>query len=84
MKKSLCSLSVFLALGLTSALAGSTKTYQVTGPVLDVTDSLIVVQKGDERWEIARTPDTKVKGTLAKGAKVTVFYSMTAASVEVK
>ena len=84
MKKSLYSLSVILALGLTSALAGSTKTYQVTGPVLDVTDSMIVVQKGDERWEIARTPDTKVKGTLAKGSKVTIFYSMTAVSAEAK
>ena len=58
--------------------------YQVTGPVLEVTDSKIVVQKGKEKWEIARTPDTKVTGDLKVGAKVTIEYSMTAKSVEVK
>lgn len=60
------------------------KTYQVTGPVVDVTDETITVQKGTEKWEIARTPDTKVTGELKKGAKVTVEYRMTAASIEVK
>ena len=66
------------------AVAAQPKTYQVTGPVLDVTADLIVVQKGDEKWEIARTADTKVKGDLKKGEKVTVEYRMTAAAVEVK
>jgi hypothetical protein len=72
------------ALMVTAAFAAPVKTYQVTGPVLDVSDSVIVVQKGDERWELARTPDTKVKGNLVKGAKVTIFYTMTAVNVEVK
>ncbi|HVC11314.1 MAG TPA: hypothetical protein VNE59_06740 [Burkholderiales bacterium] len=58
--------------------------YQVTGPVLEVTDTKIVVQKGKEKWELARTPDTKVTGELKVGAKVTVEYSMTAKSVDVK
>ncbi len=58
--------------------------YQVTGPVLDVTDSKIVVEKGKEKWEIGRTPDTKVNGDLKKGARVTVQYRMTATSVDVK
>ncbi len=66
------------------ALAAATKTYQVTGPVLEVKDDVIVVQKGKEKWEIARTPDTKVKGELKVGAKVTIEYRMTAASVEAK
>lgn len=66
------------------ALAGSAWAYQVTGPVLEVTDSKIVVQKGQEKWEIARTPDTKVSGDLKVGSKVTIEYSMTAKSVEVK
>jgi hypothetical protein len=60
------------------------KTYQVTGPVLDVTDSTIVVQKGKDRWEIARAPDTKVTGELKKGSKVTVEYKMTATTIESK
>jgi hypothetical protein len=60
------------------------KTYQVTGPVLEVTDTKIVVQKGDEKWEIARDSDTKVTGDLKVGAKVMVEYRMFATKVEVK
>jgi hypothetical protein len=58
--------------------------YQVTGPVLEVTDSKIVVQKDKEKWEIARDKDTKVTGDLKKGARVTIQYRMTATSVDVK
>ena len=49
------------------ALAAQTKTYQVTGPVLDVTADTITVQKGNERWEIARSADTKVTGEPQEG-----------------
>jgi cytochrome c1 len=66
------------------AVAGSAWAYQVTGPVLEVSDSKIVVQKGKEKWEIARTPDTKITGDLKVGSKVTIEYSMTAKSVDVK
>jgi hypothetical protein len=68
----------------TLAFAGSTWAYQVTGPVLEVTDTKIVVQKGKEKWEIARTADTKVTGDLKVGSKVTIDYTMSAKSVEVK
>lgn len=64
--------------------ASSAWAYQVTGPVLEVTDTKIVVQKGKEKWELARTPETKVTGDLKAGSKVTIEYSMTAKSVEVK
>jgi hypothetical protein len=67
-----------------SALAGPGKTYQVTGPVLELTDAKIVVEKGKEKWEIARTPETKVAGDLKVGAKVTIEYTMTAVDVAVK
>jgi hypothetical protein len=66
------------------AIAGPPKTYQVTGPVLELTDDLIVVQKGKEKWEIARTRDAKVTGDLKVGSKVTIEYRMTAATIEVK
>jgi hypothetical protein len=73
---------------LTSLLLVSTSIavddYQVTGPVLELTDSKIVVQKGSEKWQIARTPETKVSGELKVGAKVTIHYTMSAKSVEVK
>ena len=56
----------------------------MTGPVIEVSDSKIVVQKGKEKWEIARTPDTKVTGDLKVGSKVTIEYTMTAKSVDAK
>ena len=58
--------------------------YQVTGPVLEVTDSKIVVQKGKEKWEVARDAGTKVTGDVKVGDKVTVEYRMTATSIEAK
>ena len=82
--KRLCALSLVCLLAVPAAFAAGPKTYQVTGPVLDVKDDVIVVQKGDEKWEIAKNKDTKIKGDLKVGAKVTVIYSMSAASIEVK
>ena len=73
-----------LALGTVALLAAAPKTYQVTGPVLSVTPDLIVVQKGNEKWEIARDASTKVTGEIAVGSTVTIQYRMTAASVDVK
>jgi hypothetical protein len=67
----------------TAALAGPVQ-YQVTGPVLEVRDDAIVVQKGNEKWEIARDKATNVAGDLKVGSKVTVFYTMHAAKIEVK
>jgi hypothetical protein len=66
------------------AMAAGPKTYQVTGPVLEIKDNIIVVQKGKDKWEIARDKDTKVKGDLKVGSKVTIEYTMTAATVDVK
>jgi hypothetical protein len=72
-----------LALSATAFAAGA-KTYQVTGPVLEVTDAMIAVQKGKDRWEINRDANTKVTGDLKVGEKVTVTYTMSATEVEVK
>jgi len=67
-----------------SAFAGAVKTYQVTGPVLEVTSDMVAVKKGSDRWEIALGPETKVTGDLKVGSKVTIEYRMTATKVEVK
>ena len=75
------SIGVFAVLML---VAPAAMAYQVTGPVLEVTDTKIVVEKDKEKWEIARDKDTKVTGELKKGAKVTVQYRMTATSIESK
>jgi hypothetical protein len=76
--------AVLMTLAPAVALAAAPNTYQVTGPVLELKDDLIVVQKGKEKWELARTADTKIKGELKVGSKVTIEYRMTATSVEVK
>jgi hypothetical protein len=84
-------LRIVLAVAVVAALAApaavqaaSAKTYQVTGPVLAVDDSTITVQKGSDKWEIARDASTKITGELKVGAKVTIEYRMTATAVEVK
>jgi hypothetical protein len=80
----LTALALMLALGGGAAFAAQPNTYQVTGPVLEVRDDVIVVQKGKEKWEIARDKDTKITGELKVGAKVTIEYRMTATAVEAK
>jgi len=76
--------AVLLGLIGVPAHAAAPKTYQVTGPVLELTADTIVVKKGSERWEISRDASTKVTGDLKVGATVTIQYRMSAASVDVK
>ena len=68
----------------TAALAAAVRTYQVTGPVLELTAEKIVVQKGNDRWELAREAGTKIIGDLKVGEKVTIEYTMAATKIEVK
>ena len=74
----------FLSIFSASSAFAATKTYQVTGPVLEVSDSSITVQKGKEKWEIARDASTQTQGEVKKGEKVTVEYRMAATSIEAK
>jgi hypothetical protein len=73
-----------IAVFLSTSLPAATKTYQVTGPVLEIRPDAIVVQKGSEKWEISRDDSTKVTGDLKVGSKVTIEYRMSATSVTVK
>ncbi len=65
-------------------VAPTAMAYQVTGPVVEVTDAKIVVDKDGEKHEMAVNKDTKGAGKVKKGDKVTVQYKMTATSIEVK
>jgi hypothetical protein len=56
----------------------------VTGPILEVNDRMIAVQKGKDRWEISRDSSTKAGGEMKVDDKVTVHYTMTATSIEAK
>ena len=83
MKKVILVIAVLL-FTVSFAYAAGPKSYQVTGPVLDVKDDVIVVQKGSDKWEIAKDKGTKVAGDLKVGQKVTIQYQMKATEIEVK
>jgi hypothetical protein len=72
------------ALLVAPASAAAPKTYQVTGPVVELNADTIVVMKGKDRWEIARDATTKVTGDLKVGSKVTITYRMSATAIDVK
>jgi len=82
--KKLCILCavVLLSLFCVQSAVAAAKTYQVTGPVVELTDKMIVVQKGDEKWEIARDEATRILGVVKVGEKVTIHYRMTAVKIE--
>jgi len=83
MKKILIFACAFLFV-VTVAFAAGPKTYQVTGPVLEVTSDMVIVQKGKDKWQIGRDAATKVTGDLKVGSKVTIDYTMKAVTVEAK
>lgn len=83
MKKVILLIGVFL-LTVSFAFAAGPKSYQVTGPVLEVKEDVIVVQKDKDKWEIARDKGTKVTGDLKVGQKVTIQYQMKATEIEIK
>jgi hypothetical protein len=74
-----------LALGLlfvNLSHAAAAKSYQITGTVLSVSDTTLVVQKGNEKREISG--DKTAFAEAKVGDKVTVYYTMVAKSVEIK
>ena len=84
-KRTLVSLVAAASVAISATgFAASPDSYQVTGPIVEVNDSKIVVMKGKERFEIARDSSTKVTGDLKVGDKVTIKYAMTAKEIEVK
>ena len=82
-KLSVSALVLGAALLASPVFGAEAKTYQVTGPVIELTPTTIVVLKGDDKWQIARG-SAKVTGELKVGAKVTIEYQMVAKTVEVK
>lgn len=71
-----------LLLSAAAAFAAAPKSYQVTGPVLELRPDVVVVQKGSEKWEIAR--DATQGADLKVGQKVTIQYTMAVKSIEAK
>jgi hypothetical protein len=83
MKRILLVIGILL-LAVSFAFAAGPKSYQVTGPVLEVTKDKIAVQKGKDKWEIALDPTKPVPAGLKVGDKVTIEYTMTATDIKVK
>ncbi|HOG11485.1 MAG: hypothetical protein PHW80_03530 [Smithellaceae bacterium] len=83
MKKMMVFVCAFLLFA-AAAYAAGPRTYQVTGPVLDVKGDVIVVKKGSDNWEVAKNAATRVAGDLKVGSRVTIEYTMTATKIDVK
>ena len=77
-------IAVIALLFAASVVLAGVNTYQVTGPVLELTKDKIVVQKGKDKWEIALDAATKVPADVKVGSKVMIKYEMKATSIEVK
>ncbi len=82
-KRLVVALVVLVIVMATATVWAGAKTYQVTGPVLEIRGDIIVIQKGTDKWEINKG-DAKITGDLKVGAKVTIEYTMTAAKIDVK
>ena len=74
----------FVSLVLSGRALADDHNYQVTGPVLAVTDTSITVKKGSAPWTVSRDSATQVTGDLKVGAKVTIKYHMVADTVAAK
>jgi type 1 fimbria pilin len=77
---------LLVALGLAlsgTVLAAGSKTYQITGTVVETTGSKVTVEKGAERFEFDIDPaTTKGSAELKVGSAVTVTYVMSATKIE--
>ena len=82
MKTIVLILGLAFGLATTNLMAADAKTYQVTGPVLEINDTYIVVQKGEDKWQLAC--DKATAGKVKVGDKVTIQYQMVAKILEVK
>jgi len=78
-------ISLFLiGLLVSFAAQAATRAILITGPITDVREDMIVIQKGKQQWEIARGPSTKVRGELRKGALVTIEVYLSAGTIDVR
>jgi hypothetical protein len=75
---------VLLVLLASLSAGAATRAILITGPVTDVREDVIVIQKGKQQWEIARGPATKVRGELRKGALVTIEVYLSAGTIDVR
>ena len=68
MKKTILAFTAAFTLSALSLHAEAPSKYQVTGPIVELTDTKIVVMKGSDKWELARSADTKFGMGIEPGA----------------
>ncbi len=75
-----------LLLSLVPSGVAAPKDYQVTGPIVSMTDTTIVVKKGTEDWELSKDAALKPAdgSELKVGDKVTIHYTMAATTIDMK
>jgi len=71
-------------LALSTAAGAEPKTYQITGPVMAVDDTSIIIRAKKEKWQFSRDPNRSASEQVKIGDVVTVTYWMTSAKVEIK
>jgi hypothetical protein len=50
--------------------------YQVTGPILGIKDTIITLQKGDEKWELGCEHPIENTDVVKRGGKATLTYQL--------
>jgi hypothetical protein len=65
-----------------SASIAAPERYQMTGPITEITDEKIVIEKDGVSREFKRAPETKVEGYMKVGEKITVRYELVAVTVD--
>ena len=77
--------TLLIASLLTLSISVFAKDYQVTGEVVETSPTKLIVDKKGEKFEIALPPGVKINGgEIKKGSNVTVYYSMSASTIDVK
>jgi hypothetical protein len=80
--KTICLMAALCLACNSAAFGAGGETYQATGTVLEVTASMIAIQKGTERMEFGIDPQTKLSGSVKAGETITVTYAMSAMKIE--
>ena len=75
-------IGLLLLVAAVATYAATVNSYQVTGPITSITNDKIVIEKDGKPWEIIRDASTKVPADVKVGTKYTVYYRMTATTVE--
>jgi len=82
MKKLILVLVAITCLAVSNLLAADAKYYRVTGPVLEINPTYIVIQRGEAKLQVVC--DKATLGDIKAGDYVMIQYQMVAKTVDIK